>query len=70
MKENDWQLMRYLLLKWVLPFLVVLSFLDFSVYGKKFAEKHAASFGHYFFSIATVKSLQSSRLFQTILSNY
>ena len=52
MKENDWQRLQYLFFWLTFLFMVV----KISVYGQ------------YFLSFATVKLIQSVRLFQTILS--
>ena len=59
--------MRYFFLWLVLPFMVALSFYGiFRIWGKM--QKYLLQiFRHYFNSIATVKSLQSSRLLQTTL---
>ena len=71
MKENDWQLMQYFFLWLALPFTVALSFHGiFSIREKICKNTCYSFFGHHFICIAIVKSLQSSRFFQTILSNY
>ena len=44
--------------------------MELSVNGKKMQKYLLQIFRHFFIRIATVKSFQSSRLFQTILSNY
>ena len=44
-------------------------FMEFSVYGEKCKWNLLQIFRHYFICFSTVKSLQSSRLFRTILSN-
>ena len=56
MKENVWQLMRNLLLRKVLPFMIGLSFHGFSVYGKNM-QKYLLNF----FGIVWFALLPSSR---------
>ena len=71
MKENDWQLLRYFLLFLILPFMVALSFYGiFRIWENLFEKNVQQVFCHCFICIATVKSLESSHLFQTVLSNY
>ena len=68
MKENDWQIMRYFILWLVLLFMIALTFYGIFRIWKKICKITCYNFfGHYFVCIATVKSLQFSRILLRLL---
>ena len=70
MKENDWQLLRFIFYGWSCFLWLLFPFMEFSVIGEYHTKNLATNFPPLFLCNATVKSLQSSRLFQSILLNY
>ena len=70
MKENNWQLWWYFFKVSLTVYGCSLLLQKFPYKGENMQKYLLKTFRYFFFRIANVKLLQSSFLFQTILSNY